>query len=223
MADDTLQHVSDTALWVAYYRGEESERSDALFRDPYAKLLAGERGRRIADGMGQTSRYTRWTLVIRTVLIDRFIENVIREAAVDTVLNLGAGLDSRPYRMPLPSSLRWIEVDHARIIDHKESLLAAEKPRRQLERIRLDLGERAARRQLFADINRRAGKVLVLTEGVLPYLTPEAVAELAAELHAMTNVQFWIAEYFSRESYRYINNPHRLKKMRNTPFLFFPD
>ncbi len=222
--DDTLQHVSDTALWVAYYRAEESDRPDALFRDPYAKLLAGERGRRIAGGMGPTSRYTRWTLAIRTVIIDRFIDAAIRDAGVDTVLNLGAGLDSRPYRMTtLPGSLRWIEVDHVQIIDHKASLLASEKPRCQLERISLDLADRAARRQLFADISRRAGKVLVLTEGVLPYLTPEAVSDLAADLHACPNFDFWIAEYFSPESYRYINHPHHRKKMRNAPFRFFPD
>jgi methyltransferase (TIGR00027 family) len=223
MSDDTLQHVSDTALWVAYYRGEESERADALFRDPYAKVLAGERGRRIALGMGRTSRYTRWTLVIRTVIIDRLIEAAIRDAGVDTVLNLGAGLDSRPYRMALPESLRWIEVDHVQIIDHKASLLAGEKPRCRLERIRLDLADRPARQKLFAEVSRNAGKVLVLTEGVLPYLTPDAVSDLAADLRACANFQFWIAEYFAKESYRYINNPHRLKKMRNTPFLFLPD
>src|SRR5436190_1700661 len=103
MADDTLQHVSDTALWVAYYRAEESERTDALFHDPYAKRLAGERGRRIAENMGPSARYTRWTLVIRTVLIDRFIAAAVHDG-VDTVVNLGAGLDSRPYRLGLPAS-----------------------------------------------------------------------------------------------------------------------
>lgn len=221
--DDTLQDVSDTALWVAYYRGEESERADALFHDPFAKRLAGERGRRIALGMGQTSRYTRWTLTIRTVLIDRFIEAAIRDQHIDTVLNLGAGLDSRPYRLPLPRSLGWIEVDHDRIIAHKESLLAKEEPRCALERIRLDLSDRAARQQLFAEVSRRSRKVLVLTEGVLPYLAPEAVAELADDLHAHSNFAFWIAEYFSRESYRYIDNPQRRKQMKNAPFLFFPD
>src|SRR3954462_5915422 len=117
-ADDHLHHVSDTALWVAHYRAEESERPDALFRDPYAKVLAGERGRRIALSMGPTSRYTRWTLVIRTVLIDRFIADAIA-AGFDTVLNLGAGLDSRPYRLALPEALQWIEVDQPQIIDHK--------------------------------------------------------------------------------------------------------
>src|SRR3954469_17468733 len=105
-ADDLLPNVSDTALWVAHYRAEESERPDALFRDPYAQRLAGERGRRIAEAMGATSKYTRWTLVIRTVIIDRFISEAVA-GGVDTVLNLGAGLDSRPYRMALPAALRW--------------------------------------------------------------------------------------------------------------------
>lgn len=224
MTDDTLQHVSDTALWVAHYRAEETARPDALFRDPYAKRLAGERGRKIARGMGPTAKYTRWILAIRTVVIDRFIDDAIRKEGIDTVLNLGAGLDSRPYRMTsLPESLRWIEVDHPQIIDHKEPLLAAEKPRCRLERIRLDLADHAARRKLFTDVSGRSGKVLVLTEGVLPYLTPEAVAELADDLRACANFQFWVAEYFSKDSYRYINNPDRMKKMKNTPFRFFPD
>jgi len=43
--DPTIGHVSDTALCVAVYRAEESERPDALFKDPLARRLAGERGR----------------------------------------------------------------------------------------------------------------------------------------------------------------------------------
>ncbi len=39
-----IRNVSDTALWVAMYRAMESERADALFYDPYARVLAGERG-----------------------------------------------------------------------------------------------------------------------------------------------------------------------------------
>jgi len=33
-----IRHISDTALWVAVYRAEESERADAVFRDPSARL-----------------------------------------------------------------------------------------------------------------------------------------------------------------------------------------
>ncbi|MGD0484992.1 MAG: hypothetical protein ABSB58_10150, partial [Gemmatimonadales bacterium] len=36
-----IEHVSDTARWVAVHRAMESERPDALFRDPFARRLAG--------------------------------------------------------------------------------------------------------------------------------------------------------------------------------------
>ncbi len=35
----SIEHVSDTALWVANYRALESRRSDALFHDPLAEKL----------------------------------------------------------------------------------------------------------------------------------------------------------------------------------------
>jgi O-methyltransferase involved in polyketide biosynthesis len=48
--------------------------------------------------------------MIRTVIIDDRIKLAIGEG-VDTILNLGAGLDTRPYRMDLPKTLRWVEFD----------------------------------------------------------------------------------------------------------------
>ncbi len=44
------------------------------------------------------------------------------------VINLGAGLDSRPYRMALPPSLLWVEVDYSHMIGFKNEKLAKEKP-----------------------------------------------------------------------------------------------
>src|SRR5947208_2742107 len=91
-----IENVSDTALWVAVYRALESERPDALFRDPLSMKLAGARGREIAASMPNGSIMA-WVMAIRTVAIDRLIQDAIRMGA-DTVLNLGAGLDTRPYR-----------------------------------------------------------------------------------------------------------------------------
>ena len=42
------------------------------------------------------------------------------KAAPASSSNLAAGLDTRPYRMDLPPSLRWIEVDLPDILDYKE-------------------------------------------------------------------------------------------------------
>src|SRR5258708_3962999 len=140
----SIQHVSDTALWVAHYRALESERPDALFNDKLAKVLVGSRGQEIAKSLSKSSRYTQWTVVIRTFVIDQLLQERI-VAGVDAVVNLGAGLDTRPYRLNLPKSLRWIEVDYSNIIEHKQHLLRGEKPGVLLERIALDLGDRTRR------------------------------------------------------------------------------
>ena len=56
MSTSPISNVSDTARWVAVYRARESARPDALFHDPYAELLAGERGRAIAAFMPRQAR-----------------------------------------------------------------------------------------------------------------------------------------------------------------------
>ena len=114
-----VAHVSDTALWVAVYRAAESKRKDALFHDPYAERLAGERGRQIV-GQLEHGAGSAWSIVTRTAVLDEMIVAAIGDGA-DGVLNLAAGLDTRPYRLPLPSSLRWIEVDFPDMIAYKES------------------------------------------------------------------------------------------------------
>jgi methyltransferase (TIGR00027 family) len=221
--DSTIHHVSDTALWVAHYRALETERPDALFKDPFAKILVGDRGRAIAENMKTESDHTQWSVIIRTTIIDSYLLHLVNHEGVDTVINLGAGLDTRPYRMQhLPASLRWIEVDYPQIIEHKTALLAQEKPRVQLERIVQDLADREARQKLFARLAAESQKAVVLTEGVLPYLTEAQAATLAQDLRAEKKFAYWIGEYFSKDIYKYFHTLERTKKMKNSPIVFFP-
>jgi methyltransferase (TIGR00027 family) len=221
MSDDSIQHVSDTALWVATYRAIETERPDALFKDPLAAQLVGERGRRIAERM-KSGGVVQWAVVIRTCIIDDLITKAIAEG-VDTVLNLGAGLDTRPYRMELPATLRWIEVDYPHLQEYKTERLGGAQPCCVLERISLDLGQRAARRELFARVNTQAKKVLVLTEGVTPYLSNEEVGELADDLHACQTFQLWVLDYnSSANTIRGFGHRRMRDKLKNAPFKFHP-
>src|SRR5947209_90420 len=150
MTEPLIRNISDTARWAAVYRAQESERSDALFRDPYARKLAGDRGEQIAASMTMHNRNS-WSWVMRTYVLDQYIERVLA-AGVDTVLNLAAGLDARPYRMALPSTLRWIEVDLPELLTYKEEILRGEKPRCALERIPMDLSDVGKRRALFDQV-----------------------------------------------------------------------
>jgi methyltransferase (TIGR00027 family) len=220
MAEPAIQDISDTAFWVAHFRAVENERPDALFRDPFAGRLAGERGRKIAAAM-PAARMTGWTLAMRTRIIDDFIQSAIREG-VDTVLNLGAGLDARAYRLELPRSLRWIDADYPRIIEHVERSLAGERAHCALERVRIDLADLPARRKLFAQADAGSKRMLVLTEGVVPYLTSEDVASLADELRALDRARYWVVDYFAPEAMKYMQRKGVVGAMRNARLRFAP-
>jgi methyltransferase (TIGR00027 family) len=172
-----IRNVSDTARLVAIDRAVETARPDALFRDPFARRLAGERGARIAKSnpLGGRKGGVGWPIVTRTYVIDRMIQAHIAQGG-DAVINLAAGLDTRPYRMEMPSSLQWVEVDLPEILAHKEEILRGEKPVCSLERVRLDLSNVLARRELFARLGRQSRKALVITEGLVVYLGSEEVA-----------------------------------------------
>lgn len=221
-AERVVQHVSDTALWAAIHRAKETERADARFQDPFARRLAGQRGEQIAAAIA-VSEADSWSWMARTYLFDRFIEEQVREGA-DTVVNLGAGLDTRPYRTVWPESLTWIEVDLPEILDYKEQILAAEKPTCWLERVRLDLADGAARRSFFQILAGRATNVLVLTEGVIMYLTAEAAGILADDLAAVPVIRHWVLDIASPGLLHMMQEKTRGQfSERATPLQFAPE
>src|SRR5712692_5603221 len=170
-----VRNISDTARWAAVFRARETERADALFRDPYAERLAGQMGVDIANTLPEGNSHP-WAWVTRTYLFDRFITHEI-EQGTDMVVNLAAGLDTRPYRMALPAALQWIEVDLPGILSYKEEILASEKPVCALER--------------------RAAKSLIITEGLIIYFSTDQVRALAQDLAAPSAFQRWIVDLVS--------------------------
>lgn len=217
MTGSPINNVSDTALWVATFRALESERDDGLFKDPFARVLAGDRGKAIADAMPYR-KITAWTLAIRTVVIDRFIQEALSNG-VDTVVNIGAGLDTRPYRLKLPNDLKWIEVDFPHIIDLKNTKLADAKPNCRLTRIGIDVAKPDLAARTYRDIGADAKRALVLTEGVIPYLANADAGQLAKSLRQVPSFCFWIQDYYG--SNRKIRRPDKLKKkLKNAPFRF---
>jgi methyltransferase (TIGR00027 family) len=215
-----VENVSDTAFWVAHYRGLETARPDALFKDPLAQRLAGAHGAAIARAI-PGSVMTGWIVSIRTVIIDNFLRTAIAQG-VDLVLNLGAGLDTRPYRLDFIDKVTWVEVDYPDMIAYKEKQLAGETPRCRLERVKLDLADVATREKFLAEMNARSQNILVLTEGVLPYLENEAVAALADDLRAQKNIRFWIVDYMAPQVQRFRRRMSRTH-LRNAAFKFAPD
>src|SRR5215471_14604586 len=188
--ESSIRNISDTARWVAVYRARETERTDAVFRDQFARRLAGERGEQIAATMSFAEKNS-WPFVARTWLIDQVISSQVK-LGTDMVINLAAGLDSRPYRMNLPASLQWIEVDLPEILTYKEDVLRSQTPACHVERVRLDLSDVAARRELFSELGRKANRALIVSEGLIIYLDEKEVTSLGQDLAVSRSFHHWV-------------------------------
>jgi methyltransferase (TIGR00027 family) len=205
MSESLIRSISDTARWVAYHRATESDRRDSIFRDPYARRLAGERGELI----GRRLRQNAWAIAIRTYLFDSAIQKLLSREPVDMVVNLASGLDSRPYRLDLPPLLLWVEIDLPEIVDIKRHILSGEKPRCQLEVIAENLADEERRRALFAQLNDQAHHILVISEGLLIYLDDDKVTSLAADLRARPHFNYWLTEVVSPSVLDWMNRKWR--------------
>ncbi len=190
-----IRHISDTARWTALHRARETERPDALFRDPFARALAGERGERIAHDMGERDRHE-WPWAMRTLLFDRIIAQQV-QAGADMVINLAAGFDTRPYRMDLPATLQWIDVDLPQLLQEKAHELGSAQPRCRLERVPLDLADIDARRAMLAQLAQRCTRALVVSEGLVIYLSEDDVTALGRDLAAQPTVRSWALDMVS--------------------------
>jgi len=190
-----IRNISDTALWMAMYRAMESEREDAVFRDPFASRLAGKRGEEIMSTIKVARRHA-WSYIARTYNIDSFVKQEVENGA-DMIVDLAAGLDTRAYRMQLPSSLQWIEIDLPELLSYKRDVLANEKPVCRLERIPLDLANAGARQALFEELGRAAKRALIISEGLIVYLTADEVCALARDLALPPSFQRWATDLVS--------------------------
>lgn len=204
------------------YRALESERPDALFHDPYARRLAGPQGEAILAHMPRARAFA-WPMVIRTAVMDEIILRAVERDGVDTVLNLAAGLDARPYRLPLPATLRWFEADFPDMLDHKEVELGGERPVCRLELLRADLTDHEARRRVLATASDGATSVLVITEGLLVYLHRAQVEQLAGDLAGLPPIHHWLTDLATPRLLKIMNRTWGKSLMDgNSPLRFGP-
>jgi methyltransferase (TIGR00027 family) len=217
-----IRNVSDTAHWVAMYRAMETDRRDALFRDPYARRLAGPRGEAIVHTMPQGRAFA-WAMIVRTAVMDEIILRAVNRDGVRTVANLAAGLDARPWRLDLPMKLTWLDVDLPDIQQYKRDALQGEKPQCQLEWVPADLANTDARRSVLAKVASSPGPALVITEGLLIYLEREQVMALATDLAATPNLRWWLFDIASPGLLKMMGRTWGKGVSQSAPFKFAPE
>lgn len=174
----SLGGVSETALWTARMRAQESARTDALFQDRLAaEFLEAAGAAGAPPGTGVLQKVLPDWLAIRTRFFDDYLLTATR-AGCEQVVLVGAGLDSRAYRLDWPTAAHVFEVDLPAVQTFKERVLAGRSP---------DLVRRTAvaadllgdwRSTLLAAGFDPGRPTAWLCEGLLFYLAPQAVEGL---------------------------------------------
>ncbi|UJR84333.1 Hypothetical protein I5071_64120 [Sandaracinus amylolyticus] len=200
------------------FRALESERSDALFHDPWARRLAGGRGDELAR---RNAGIASWPMVTRTKLIDDYVGAAIAEGA-DRVINLAAGLDMRPHRLSLPRSLGWFEADLPDLVAAKEALVAGAEAKCRVVRRGIDLRDPGARDAFLDEALAGSERALIITEGFIVYLSDEQVRELAESLHARAQIAWWVTDVASPKVRRMLERQTRRTFGDEARFRFAP-
>lgn len=170
--------VGRTALGVAFVRAGESARPDALFRDPYAQwFVEASRWRPPESREEAGERHGRfWQQVIEGAVVrTRFLDDYVLEAArsgCGQVVILGAGLDTRAYRLAWPGGVRLFEVDTADVLGFKNRVLDDRGARPACERVTVACDLRGDWPAAVRDAGLRTGVPTAwIAEGLLIYLT----------------------------------------------------
>jgi methyltransferase (TIGR00027 family) len=177
-----LRGVSETLLIPLAARVLESQQVNAVFRDPWALNLASQLGM----DQREFSR-DRWNMVgclARTIIIDAAVQKFVAQNPRAVVVNLGAGLCTRFWRVSPGESLRWFDLDLPDVIQLKRRLV-----KRFDQYQSREIGHY---RTLEADVTSpswmarvrptpREG-LLIIAEGLLMYLPEEDVERLLVQL-----------------------------------------
>jgi methyltransferase (TIGR00027 family) len=216
-----IQHISDTARWVAFYRAMETDRPDAIFRDPFARRLAGAQGEAIVGALPRGHAMA-WAMIVRTRVFDEMILEVVTRGAT-RVVNLAAGLDARPWRLPLPPTLQWVDVDLPDMLAYKANALRDARPVCRYDAVPADLTQPVEREALTTRLRAIPAPTLVVTEGLLIYLTRDQVGTLATGLHALPDLNWWLIDLASPRLLHYMERYWgRALRAGQAPFQFAP-
>ncbi|MET7942480.1 class I SAM-dependent methyltransferase [Streptomyces sp. NPDC005302] len=182
-----------TAVGVARVRALETERENALFRDPLAQAFATAGGLwpsspPLPDDEAARRRRlaVSYSIVIRTKFLDDLLEQASASGVRQVVL-LGAGMDSRAFRIDWPEGTRLFEVDTPAPLEFKASVLRQKQAVARCERVTVAVDLREDWPAALAAAGHDPSVPTAwIAEGLLIYLPEDAVELLLARISAQS-------------------------------------
>jgi|WetSurMetagenome_2_1015567.scaffolds.fasta_scaffold105973_2 methyltransferase (TIGR00027 family) len=186
-----LAALASTARWIAAVRAHESRRDDRLFFDPWAATLAGAEGEAWFVQRGDTPALH--VITIRARFFDEFLQTATGEHGMRQVVLLGAGLDTRAYRLAWPVGTSVYEIDRPEVLVEKEKVMRADGARPACDRKAIGADITRPWIDLLTESGfRRHQPSCWLAEGFLFYLDNDSVREILDEVTAAASAGSWL-------------------------------
>lgn len=222
--------VARTALFVAAVRAREQERPDHLFQDELSSVLAGPEGLAwlAASEANPASNYHRDSfpyLEVRTRFFDDWALKAVTDGGVRQFVILGAGMDTRAFRLSWPPGVRLWEIDTPELFAIKEARLQSAGAKATCERfvVKADLASSGWPGSLIDHGLKEAAPTVWLAEGLFQYLDAIYVSQIlerAASLSPRGSrfaAEIISTDYLKRPSKR---STLKRRKERGTPWVF---
>ncbi|KDN19129.1 SAM-dependent methyltransferase [Amycolatopsis rifamycinica] len=176
---DLASGVGATATMAAVARAiatrADPARIDDRFAEPLVRAVGVDLLTRLASGEEPPGELVERAWIDVAKVRTRFYDAFFREAALPQAVILGAGLDSRAYRLPWPAGTVVYEIDRPEVLEFKTRVLAelGAEPAADRRGVPADLREDWPAALSAAGFDPRLPTAWS-AEGLLGYLPPQA-------------------------------------------------
>jgi methyltransferase (TIGR00027 family) len=157
----------------------DAQQPQPICGDEYANVFMNEHGTQIYD-MFKDEVHCNASMLVRHRMIDDILRRQLLVNPDLCIITIGAGLDSRPYRLDGGS---WFELDEPAVVQHKNKRLPTAKCANPLKRISINFSTDSLEDKLAALAT--DNPVMIVMEGVIIYLSEDEIKETITTFHQL--------------------------------------
>ena len=197
---------------------QDAERDKPVCGDVYAKTFMNEDGLRVLEKFKDDERPNSSNVARHRIIDDLLREEILAHPELRVVI-IGAGFDSRAYRIKGGS---WVELDEPQVIAYKNERLPVSVCENNLERIAIDFANDSLEQKLSSIPGK--GPVIVVIEGVFMYLDEETIRQLLQTLRKIFPQHKLICDLMTRKFFeKYGRSIHEKLRGMGATFKFTAD
>jgi methyltransferase (TIGR00027 family) len=181
------------AFYCCGARMQDAQHPQPICADDYAHVFMDDRGKRIFE-MFKEEANCNASMLVRHRIIDDILRKFLDAEPDLCVITIGAGLDSRPYRL---NGGVWYELDEPAVVNYKNKRLLKSKSPNPLQRIGIDFCVDNLEEKLAAI--KHDGPVVIVMEGVFIYLDEQEIKTTIDSFHRLFPGHRLVCDLVNRE------------------------